>query len=934
MATTPLPPPSSSPLSPSRTTVRTLLDRLSHHRLIQIFVGLAFFHALLLCLLQGEALSVSKSGVEVLREIKEASRSGNASTNSDAVSKDSASASQLETAQTSIHPSAVATPATTTTLSTTSSKLSTITANATSVSVLSTLSSESSSPSTPTAPVSVFSVPISTVTGTSTSITIGDKSVSLAPVANKNNESSQSAAIATQQSGFVGLSTTAAARRRKREERVKIFLRSDDGDNDGEDEEEDDDEGEDEDEDKKTKAISVPSAPTPAAATSSDDGTVFRVPEVQDVNGQTLQVTQACINALTEPTIYILRLQTMSTAFVFFEIWILILGISGVLYESVPHVATVAIAHFLALVYAIYQVTQTRYYHLLFHRPSVTSACENNEIIPGFWKASIQFEIAIAILEAVGSIALAYVVWKLANVLEWRTYRKIGADRRAFRAHMAGLVFEISLHLSAFFITAFQGIWLYELCTTGFPTSYFATYSVLSKPYEVFLGIFTGLVPIWLAVGYVAFKKQRRGPMITFLLGDLAFLGHCLFLTTQKIYMETQSSFRFLTFLGIISVLVAFGTLCSGIFSLVRFTQVRNELPVDWVTTDFPVETERYSVDIEKGQRSRTSSKASSAFADRHEVLSVTLSTLNGIRGTPAARAVNPPTYEINEDQRSIASPGTTKSHSLQPLPPSRAHSRQFSTTETMSRQPSTRTLSRQPSSNSIQTVSRQPSLLSGGISTRRNPPPAQIAIPAPPSRIAIAVGDLDSPTDAAPFRAIESRTNEKPGDTKFRRTASLEVAPPRSGSWAGQAQNLVRDTPSKPSKDWNTRNEAPRTSSELGTGKGTFGSREDEGSEIGSTRRSGSVHRNEPQSRWSASTKLSEGSNVSLSGRPSSKGLPTARMTSRWSASTRMTESSVGVSTPAVPKGNRASGHSVRRQPSLPKWSEEAMPSRDGNHN
>ncbi|KAL8279252.1 hypothetical protein RQP46_008289 [Phenoliferia psychrophenolica] len=64
-----------------------------------------------------------------------------------------------------------------------------------------------------------------------------------------------------------------------------------------------------------------------------------------------LAVTGGCVEALESPTVYIKRLQTMSTAFIFFEFWILLLSISGVLYESVPHIGSVAVAHVLALVY-------------------------------------------------------------------------------------------------------------------------------------------------------------------------------------------------------------------------------------------------------------------------------------------------------------------------------------------------------------------------------------------------------------------------------------------------------------------------------------------------------------------------------------------------------------------------------------------------------
>ncbi|KAK4705943.1 hypothetical protein P7C70_g263, partial [Phenoliferia sp. Uapishka_3] len=58
------------------TAARTGLDRLSHHRLIPVFIFMAFGQAFLLGLLQGEALAVSQSGVRVLGEIKKAPAMG------------------------------------------------------------------------------------------------------------------------------------------------------------------------------------------------------------------------------------------------------------------------------------------------------------------------------------------------------------------------------------------------------------------------------------------------------------------------------------------------------------------------------------------------------------------------------------------------------------------------------------------------------------------------------------------------------------------------------------------------------------------------------------------------------------------------------------------------------------------------------------------
>lgn len=60
-------------------------------------------------------------------------------------------------------------------------------------------------------------------------------------------------------------------------------------------------------------------------------------------------------------------------------------------------------------------MTQTRHFHRLFHQQIIKDAC-NSDIIPGFWEEVFQFQVSIAVLEAVGLVAIAFLAWKLMSV--------------------------------------------------------------------------------------------------------------------------------------------------------------------------------------------------------------------------------------------------------------------------------------------------------------------------------------------------------------------------------------------------------------------------------------------------------------------------------------------------------------------------------------
>jgi hypothetical protein len=47
-------------------------------------------------------------------------------------------------------------------------------------------------------------------------------------------------------------------------------------------------------------------------------------------------------------------MQTTAATFIFYQLWMLGLSISGVIAESVPHLATVALAHALASAFGTY----------------------------------------------------------------------------------------------------------------------------------------------------------------------------------------------------------------------------------------------------------------------------------------------------------------------------------------------------------------------------------------------------------------------------------------------------------------------------------------------------------------------------------------------------------------------------------------------------
>ncbi|ORY90844.1 hypothetical protein BCR35DRAFT_349755 [Leucosporidium creatinivorum] len=342
------------------------------------------------------------------------------------------------------------------------------------------------------------------------------------------------------------------------------------------------------------------------------DGTTrFTVDGVRSSEGQQLVVTAACAKALRQSIIYIERMHTMAFTFIFFEAWTFALSVVGLFSESRPHLVAVLVAHALAGIYAVFQVTQTKHFHAVFHNDISEGACAGSTtFIPGFWRQALSFQLGVAIVQGLALPLVALVSYKLADRLKWTTFHNTSADRRAARVHTLRLIFEIALLLAAFFVIASQSIWLHELFSYPWSTTTRSSSPrLLGKVYRGFLIAFTVLLGPLIATGWLAVTKQKRWLLLVFLAGNLAFLAHALFLTTQRVYMMTSSAFRFLTFLRAVAVVFTSATLVIGIICLFHLDgrDEQQELTVDWMATAFPSElslvdprAQRDKLDLEK----------------------------------------------------------------------------------------------------------------------------------------------------------------------------------------------------------------------------------------------------------------------------------------------------------------------------------------------
>ncbi|KAH8930020.1 hypothetical protein BT69DRAFT_1046958 [Atractiella rhizophila] len=216
-------------------------------------------------------------------------------------------------------------------------------------------------------------------------------------------------------------------------------------------------------------------------------------------NGRQLIVTEACAESLEWPIELLTHAQRENITFVFFQAWLAVLSLVALAYGSVPHLLAVIICHLLALGYSVFQTFSTKYFHDRFHREIVEKSCNGSELLPRYWEDVLHLRIATLVVEGIVTSLLAAVAWRLWKIMDWKTWKLIGASKGHGRLYKLLLSYRIALQMGAFFIVAFQALWLNEICHArgrGMSGVF------LTDGYKALLVFLIVFLPLWLVLGW------------------------------------------------------------------------------------------------------------------------------------------------------------------------------------------------------------------------------------------------------------------------------------------------------------------------------------------------------------------------------------------------------------------------------------------------
>jgi len=206
------------------------------------------------------------------------------------------------------------------------------------------------------------------------------------------------------------------------------------------------------------------------------------------------------------------------------------------------------------------------------------------------------------VLNCVALLFSAFLTWRLTKLFGWQTFKRIGASLTVNRVYTLVLVLSIVIQLSLFFIVVAAGLWLDQIYNGAI-----GKMSIKPAMHKGIIALVLILIIPWLATGWIAVRREIKGPMHVFLFLSFMYLIGFSVMFISPTFRWTFVQWRFFSLMATASVLLAFVSFVFGIVcrmnfgkGLARLLNAQEELPGD----DFvPAHTSYYDKDSEDAEK-------------------------------------------------------------------------------------------------------------------------------------------------------------------------------------------------------------------------------------------------------------------------------------------------------------------------------------------
>ncbi|KAF9821816.1 hypothetical protein IEO21_00246 [Rhodonia placenta] len=274
---------------------------------------------------------------------------------------------------------------------------------------------------------------------------------------------------------------------------------------------------------------------------------------------------QTCLQVLNWPVSQLQNTKREDITFIMFQFWLLGMSLVALLNESIPHVVASLLTHVGATAWGGFQIYDTSQFHDDFTTLTTGGACGVN-LLPTYWQARANAEIPSLALNGAALLLSAVLSWRLIKSFGWQTFKRVGASRTINRIYNVVLVLSISIQVALFFIAVAASLWLDQLINgkIGHMTSNKTLFEAID------IAVLVVLIP-WLSMGWIAVRREKRVPMLLFLIIAFLYLGGWGSMFIAPTFRWTFLQWRFFSIMASVSVLLALVTLSLGIVCRVNF---------------------------------------------------------------------------------------------------------------------------------------------------------------------------------------------------------------------------------------------------------------------------------------------------------------------------------------------------------------------------
>ncbi|KAH6911883.1 hypothetical protein BKA70DRAFT_1397995 [Coprinopsis sp. MPI-PUGE-AT-0042] len=296
---------------------------------------------------------------------------------------------------------------------------------------------------------------------------------------------------------------------------------------------------------------------------------------ISSPHDNTTSLNLQCVRGLVLPRQSLNSSRREDIALICLQFWLFAISVIAVVNDSVPHLLTVLVTRTFVTGWSAYAVWRSfrdqAMIQEIFMNPGTPCSLD---LFSSYFNRRIPLQISDLVLSATGLVIFAFLTVMLLKAYSAESIRCVGAPDHINRINKYFLALLACLQLEGFILTAGLGMWIDVLLNTAI--------GEVTRLMRIYIGAFVGtmlILPIWITMGWIAIKREKRWMMNLFLGLSFGILTGWMVMFYSIIYRWTFLQWPFLGCYTVASQTLVVASLVLGVVCRVNFGKGHAEYP-------------------------------------------------------------------------------------------------------------------------------------------------------------------------------------------------------------------------------------------------------------------------------------------------------------------------------------------------------------------